>query len=346
MMPKRLITLILLQLGLLAPGYANGSISLFLEEPYGFFGDMNPTGHAAIYLNHVCAASPLELRPCAVGESGVVISRYGGIGGYDWIAIPLVPYLYAVDSIDQVPAWVDAKGLEVLKQKYRREYLGEVAREPSGGVGEKNGWRQLIGAAYIRKIYSYRIETPSDDDEAFIREFNAKENKSHFNLFFNNCADFSRTILNFYYPGAVRRSVTADLGLTTPKQVAKSLSRYSHQHESLEFSAFVIPQIPGTLPRSHVPHGITESLIKTKKYLIPMTLLQPYVAVGVAVTYLTRGRFEPGHDAQTLDIADQVRNLEDDKPNAATTAAAPISPSMSAIASARASSAIADGSPQ
>ena len=62
------------------------------------FGAFNPTGHAAVYLNHVCAETPTELRMCRTGEYGVVISRYHKIDGYDWIAIPLIPYLYAVNS--------------------------------------------------------------------------------------------------------------------------------------------------------------------------------------------------------------------------------------------------------
>ena len=65
---------------------------------------MTPTGHAAIYLSDVCAESPTELRPCLPGENGVVLSRYHHIGGYDWLAIPLIPYLYAVDDVSQIPA--------------------------------------------------------------------------------------------------------------------------------------------------------------------------------------------------------------------------------------------------
>ena len=77
---------------------ARASVSVLLEQPYGGLGMFNPTGHSAVYLDHVCAASPLELRPCRPGELGVVISRYDDIGGYDWIAVPLLPYLYAVES--------------------------------------------------------------------------------------------------------------------------------------------------------------------------------------------------------------------------------------------------------
>src|ERR1035438_7176166 len=79
-----------------------------MEEPYGEFGAFNPTGHAAIYLNHICAESPTILRPCRPGEPGAVVSRYHKIDGYDWLAIPLVPYLYAVEHVEDIPKTADA----------------------------------------------------------------------------------------------------------------------------------------------------------------------------------------------------------------------------------------------
>ncbi len=74
------------------------SATLLLEEPYGKLGFFTATGHAAVYLSGVCAETPLVLRVCAPGEQGIVISRYDGVGGYDWVAIPLIPYLYAVEA--------------------------------------------------------------------------------------------------------------------------------------------------------------------------------------------------------------------------------------------------------
>ena len=62
--------------------------------PWDFF---TATGHAAVYLSGVCAESPIVLRKCAPGELGAVISRYDGVHGYDWLAVPLIPYLYAVE---------------------------------------------------------------------------------------------------------------------------------------------------------------------------------------------------------------------------------------------------------
>jgi hypothetical protein len=62
---------------------ARADVTLLVEEPYGAFGGMTPTGHAAIYLSRVCADSPLSLRRCNPGEQGVVLSRYHRVGGYD-----------------------------------------------------------------------------------------------------------------------------------------------------------------------------------------------------------------------------------------------------------------------
>ncbi|MGA8044013.1 MAG: hypothetical protein WCA37_14550, partial [Terracidiphilus sp.] len=75
--------------------HCRAQAALLLEEPYGFFGALNPTGHTAIYFEHICAETPVQLRPCHPGELGAVISRYQGIDDYDWIAIPLLPYLYS-----------------------------------------------------------------------------------------------------------------------------------------------------------------------------------------------------------------------------------------------------------
>src|SRR6202046_1820983 len=105
--------------------WARADAALLMEEPYGEFGAFNPTGHAAIYLNHICAESPTLLRPCRAGEPGAVISRYHKIDGYDWLAIPLVPYLYAVERVEDVPKTADAALEARLRDEYRRKHLEE-----------------------------------------------------------------------------------------------------------------------------------------------------------------------------------------------------------------------------
>src|SRR5258707_15290257 len=104
-------------------GFGQSSATLLLEEPYGKLGFFTATGHAAVYLSGVCADTPLALRPCAPGELGAVISRYDGVGGHDWVAIPLIPYLYAVEQPDDIPLFADPKMVAFLRDQYRRKYL-------------------------------------------------------------------------------------------------------------------------------------------------------------------------------------------------------------------------------
>src|SRR5665213_350899 len=113
--------------GMLLSAATRADVTLLLEEPFGTFGGMTPTGHAAIYLSRVCAETPVTLRRCAKGESGVVISRYHRIGNYDWMATPVVPYFYAVDRIDQVPREVTPKNVDASRDRYRRRYIEDVA---------------------------------------------------------------------------------------------------------------------------------------------------------------------------------------------------------------------------
>ena len=43
-----------------SPAYADAT--LLLGEPYGKFGSLTPTGHAAVYLSRICALSVGENR--------------------------------------------------------------------------------------------------------------------------------------------------------------------------------------------------------------------------------------------------------------------------------------------
>jgi len=289
---KRTIALMMLALAGAGAKTAKAEAALFLEEPFGMFGDMNPTGHAAVYLSRVCAATPVVLRRCEPGEAGAVISRYHRVGGYDWVAIPLLPYLYAVERPEQVPARADTAMVAVLRDQYRRSHLREIAPDSAGGGTPDGEWTQLIGAAYDRQIYSFEIETTVAQDDELIEKLNARKNKSHFNLLFHNCADFSGSILNTYYPHATHRSVFTDGGITTPKQIAKSLVSYSKRHPDLEFSCFAIAQVPGR-PRSRPIRGVLESFLKSKKYLVPVAALHPLIVGGMAAAYVTAAIHDP-----------------------------------------------------
>src|SRR5437879_3678610 len=202
---------VLTLLGLsLVPG-ASATATLLLEEPYGKLGFFTATGHAAVYLSGVCADSPLVLRHCTADETGVVLSRYNGVGGHDWVAIPLIPYLYAVEKPESVPLFADAKMVAFLRDRYRRKYLEDVAPDVKNGETPGGNWYELVGSSYDRTIYGFEIETTSEQDEALISQYNSSPNHSHFRTVSRNCADFAKDVINFYYPKALHRSLVADV---------------------------------------------------------------------------------------------------------------------------------------
>ena len=275
---------------------ARADMALLLEEPFGQFGGMTPTGHAAIYLSRVCAASPVSLRRCNKGELGSVISRYHRVAGYDWIAIPVIPYLYAVDRAEQIPQEVGDGDIASLRDDYRRRHLEKFVPDTSDGMAPEGDWTQLVGSSYDRTIYTYEIRTSEEQDDRLIQLLNSRSNNVSFRLLSHNCADFAREAINFYYPGAVHRSLIADAGIMTPKQTAKSLVRYAKRHPVLQLSAFEIPQVPGTMERSRPVRGVLEALVKTKKYILPLAplaLMHPYLGGSLVVAWIQGGHFNP-----------------------------------------------------
>jgi hypothetical protein len=286
---------------------ANADATLLLEEPYGHFGAFTATGHAAVYLNRVCAETPTVLRRCNEGETGVVISRYNRIDGKDWIAIPLIPYLYAVEESDEIPLFANPKIVAFLRNQYRKKHLQAIAPDAEAGEPPEGNWTQLVGSAYDRTIYGFEIETSAEQDDGLIRELNSRINHSHFNLLAHNCADFARGVINFYYPGSLHRNLIADVGITTPKQISKLLVKFSKHHPELGSSSFVVPQVPGTMPRSTPVHGVVESVLKSKKYLLPVAVLHPIVTGFLAAAYVGNGRFDPTREAMILESG---RDLE------------------------------------
>lgn len=289
---------------ILACSAASASATLLLEEPYGTLGFFTATGHAAVYLSGVCADTPVVLRRCAPGETGVVISRYDGVAGYDWVAIPLIPYLYAVERPEDVPLFADAKLTAFLRDRYRRKYLENLVPDTRDGGMPGGNWYELVGSSYDRTIYGFEIETTPQQDEALIRKLNSSANESHFHLVSRNCADFAKDILNFYYPKYFHRSIVADAGITTPKQMAKLMTRYSAHHPEAHFSRIVIAQVPGSMPRSSPVHGVVESFFKSKKYIVPSAVVSPIFAGCVAAVYVGTGthRFEPDRNAMVFVI--------------------------------------------
>lgn len=272
------------------PAAAHAQAALLMEEPYGFFGTINPTGHDAIYFARICAETPVRLRRCEPGELGSVISRYQGIAGYDWVVMPLIPYLYSVNDASEAPGRVDRKMVRQLRNRYHEEHLGSLGEGVFEGNIVRGGWTQLVGVAYERRIYAFRFATTEEQDDTLIALLNDHANRSNFNLIYDNCADFARKILNYYFPRTFRRTFFPDAGMTTPKQIAYKLARYARKHPEADLTVFEIPQVPGYRRMSRSNKSVSASLMTTG-YALPIVVLNPYLAGGLFLDYLTRGRF-------------------------------------------------------
>jgi hypothetical protein len=61
----------------------------------------------------------------------------------------------------------------------------------------------------------------------------------------------------------------------------------------------VIPQVPGSLPRSTTVRGVVESFFTSKKYIVPSAVVSPIFAGCVLAVYVGTGagRFDPSRNA-------------------------------------------------
>jgi len=278
------------------PAKLGAQATLLLEEPYRYDGTFAGTGHTAVYLARVCADSPTVLRRCQPGETGVVLSRYNGIAGRDWIAVPLIPYLYAVSTPEDIPLIADTKLVSFLRHQYLLKNLLATTEDKDTADGATY---QLAGSAYDRTTYAYRIATRPEQDDDLIRILNSSPNREAYSLLKRNCADFVKQIINFYYPKSVHRAIIADFGVMTPKQAAKSLVHSAKRHPEMKLTSFIIPQVPG-LKRSKPVHGIIESLL-AKKYVAPFVLYHPILVAAVETAYWAGWRFNPANGALVFD---------------------------------------------
>ncbi len=299
---SRTVTLALTVIScLLAAHQAHASVTVLVGEPFGNFGTMMPVGHTAVYLDHLCADGPLKLRACTPGEpEGVVVARYHQLGELDWLASPVMEFLYATDSPEKVLRYATLDNSWDLRETYRQKYLANII--PDGTEYDKatDEWWESAGTAYTRRIWGYQLATTWEQDERFMNLMNERPNRHAYRLKNSNCADFAADMVNLYFPGSVKRDHIADFGWMTPKTVARRVEAYGRLHPELDFRAFEIPQVPGSLRRSRPARGAAEAGLKTKRYLATLLVIQPEVPLVCAILYLDHGRWKLGQDAEVV----------------------------------------------
>jgi hypothetical protein len=310
-------------LAFLACSPARAGVGVILNETLDeSVARITGSGHTAVYFSHICPESPVKLRLCRPGEEGSVMSNYLNLGEdqpYEWNIIPLSMYVYGVEDPRNRPLLSLGKVKTGLEERYREKYLADYCVTDSCKTSDKAEWRIMAGAELIRSMYIFLVETTEQQDLDIIAKYNAAPNENHFNGATRNCADFTKAVVDEYFPHSAHRDWLNDFGMTSPKAVARSFSHYAVSHPEMEFRVLHFSQLPGTIKRSTEAHSGTEQLYHSKKLLVPMIIFADHELAVVTASYLLTGRFNPEHEFEAHSSADatqtehQIPLAENDK---------------------------------
>jgi len=255
------------------------------------------SGHSAVYLSRICPASPVELRLCRPGEEGSVISNYTTLGEdqpFEWNVVPLNMFLYGVADPKDRPLFASWPVKRLLEESYREQVLSHYCLTHFCETSGKAEWREMVGATAERTLYILIASTTIEQDVDLIAKFNSMPNVNHFNPMRRNCADFTKDIIDTYFPHAAHRDVLNDFGVTSPKAVARSFAHYAHRNPEIEYHVLHFAQLPGTIKRSSECRNGTEQLYRSKKLVVPAGVLSyPQLPLSAAGLYLLTGEFSP-----------------------------------------------------
>lgn len=294
---RKSVLLALLFLCCVAPA-ARAAVTVLVGEPFDSLGTMIPVGHVTIYLDRVCADGPLKVRMCQPGEpAGVAIARYDLIQ-YDWLATPIMQFLYATDRADEVLSYATKSQVDGLRAQYRERYLMQAFPDSAVALKSNEEWWESSGMAYTRSLWGFQIATTRAQDERVVAALNSRPNRHIYDAYHANCANFAAEVLNLYVPNLVKRNRFADLGFLLPKQVARCVYSYGTKHPEAHLRVFKIPQVPGSIRRSHPVRGGAETFLKTKRYIAPLSIIQPEIAAILLGIYLDSGRWTPNRPVE------------------------------------------------
>jgi hypothetical protein len=229
------------------------------------------------------------------------MSNYTTLGEdqpFEWNVVPLSIYLYGVADPQNRPLFGSEKIKHALEEQYRANFISSYCQSTTCRTSNKAEWREMVGATLERSMYAFVVSTTVEQDRAFIAEFNSLPNVNHFNGVTRNCAEFSRRVLNTYFPHSARADYLNDFGLITPKAIARSFAHYAERHPGANFRVLHFAQLPGTIKLSSECRNASEQLYHSKKLLVPMLIFADHELPFITASYLITGRFNPEHELE------------------------------------------------
>ena len=316
----RLASVLVLLVVCLAASPAYADVGILLNESLDTsFARISGSGHSAVYFSRICPETPVKVRLCRPDEQGSVMSNYTTLGEdqpFQWNIVPLSIYLFGVEDPLDRPLFGSQKIKHALEERYRTNFLSGYCDSATCRTSNKAEWREMVGATLERSLYIFVVETSIEQDRALIAEFNSLPNQNHFNGITQNCATFTRHIINTYYPHSTRADYLNDFGLITPKAIARSFTHYAEKHPEAHLRVLHFAQLPGTIKRSTECRNVTEQLYHSKKLLVPMVLFANQGLPFVAASYLLTGRFNPEHalehhpSSEAADVNEEIKDAK------------------------------------
>jgi hypothetical protein len=293
-------SLLLLFLLVSAPA-ARGDLGVVLADPTTVGASVwTHAGHSLVYLSGVFAESPVHARLCQPGEQGSILTTYPDFHEnrpYSWNLVPFSLYLYGSKQLEDRLLYASGPVKSALEDHARSGLLSSVC---SGVAAPENScpglahsyWRDLVAATAYRDVFIYAIQTTPEQNQLTVDWLNQNSNINHYNGLTNNCANFTRKLVNAIFPHSVHRDLLNDIGMMGPKAAARSFAHWALKRPDLGFYSMHFAQLPGDLPRCGLARSGTETAIHMKKYLIPAALIGEHeVAGSFFVAYYFTGRF-------------------------------------------------------
>lgn len=281
---------------------ARGDVGVILNDSLDTsVARITGSGHSAVYLSRICAASPVKLRLCRPDENGSVVSNYTTLGEdqpFEWNVVSFNTFVYGVPDPAGRPLFASWKIKHLMEASYRKNILGDYCASRRCETSGSAEWREMVGATSERTFFILTVSTTVQQDLDLIAKFNSMPNVNHFNAMKRNCADFTKDVINNYFPHAAHRNIFSDFGLSSPKGIARSFAHYAEAHPELHYYIMHFGQLPGTIKRSSDPREGMEQLYRSKKLALPLAfgVAYPEVPGGAAGIYLLTGRFNPEHE--------------------------------------------------
>jgi hypothetical protein len=180
-----------------------------------------------------------------------------------------------------------------MREEYREKVLRDYCASQSCQTGGKAEWPEMVSAGSQRTIYILIVSTTVQQDLDLIAKFSARANVNHFNGMARNCADFTKDVINTYFPHAAHRDAINDCGMTSPEAIARAFAHYARSHPESNYRMIHFAQLPGTIQHSSLCRNGTQQLYRSKKLLVPMAFFAWHEPPVVAGSYLLTGRFNP-----------------------------------------------------